>query len=73
MSFRTSIIRTIDCVPAHCLITLTLDDGITAHLTYRQAAQLPYWLKPDHTKGNNDYRCGTVSQTPLDFTPSRMV
>lgn len=41
---HTSITRTIDRDPARHLVTLTLDDGTRARLTYRQAAQLGFWF-----------------------------
>ena len=45
MTMRSSI-RTIDRDSARRLVTLTLDDGVIARLTYKQAAPLPFWLNP---------------------------
>ena len=51
MNTITATIRTIDRDPARRLITLVLDHNPTrsATLTYRQAAQLGFWLKPGQT------------------------
>jgi hypothetical protein len=55
MPTHTATIRAIDRDPTRrdgmpCrLVTLTLDDGTQAHLTYHQAAQLGFWLKPGQT------------------------
>lgn len=55
------------------LITLTLDDGTRARLTYRQAAQLGFWLKPGQRieiTGDLSDNILHITELILDHNPS---
>ena len=49
LATHTATIRAIDRDFTRRLATRTLNDGVIARLTYRQATQLGFWLKPGQT------------------------